>query len=140
MTDDTKDTAEKADTSEQKTVDTTVSAVARAIMDNPAASAAAAAGLATPEVQVRRVLDALPGLVGAIDHAIKDETGKHQPFALIIFAEGTVMHAANFTPKAAQAALIELAKRWETGQDEAQLVTPEGPVAVDKLNDDGTPV
>lgn len=108
---------------------------AQQIMDNPAV-AAGAAQIATPEVLVQRTLAALPGLVGAIDHAIKDQTGKHQPFVLLVFAEGTAMHSANFQPEVAKAAVIELAQRWGTGE-EAHLVPPgdeaaAGDAAVDK--------
>ena len=102
---------------------------AAAIMGDPAAAAHAAA-LPTPEVLIQRTLGALPGLVGAIDHAIKDQTGKHQPFVLLIFAEGTALHSANFNPKVAQKAVIELAQRWDTG-DEAVVVngnTPAGDI------------
>lgn len=102
---------------------------AAAIMGNPAA-AAHVATLPTPEVLIQRTLEALPGLVGAIDHAIRDQTGKHQPFVLLIFAEGTALHSANFDPKVAQKAVIELAARWDTG-DEAVVVdgnTPPGDI------------
>jgi hypothetical protein len=98
---------------------------AAAIMGDPAAAAGLVAK-PTPEVQIKRTLDCLPGLVGAIDHAIKDQTGKHQPFVLMIFAEGTALHAANFDAKVAQNAVIELASRWDTGADEAQCVQPDG--------------
>lgn len=91
---------------------------AQQIMGNPAAPAAP-----TPEVLVQRTLAALPGLVGAIDHALKDQTGKHQPFVLLIFAEGTALHSANFQPDVAKKAVIELAQRWGEG-DEAHLVPP----------------
>ena len=99
---------------------------AAAIMANPAA-AAHVATLPTPEVLIQRTLEALPGLVGAIDHAIRDQTGKHQPFVLLIFAEGTALHSANFDPKVAQKAVIELAGRWDLG-DEAVVVDGDTPV------------
>lgn len=75
----------------------------------------------TPAV-VMKVLDALPGLVGGIDIAIKDRTGKHMPFVLLIFAEGSALHSANFDPKVAQQAVIELAGRWEVDAQAAKLV------------------
>lgn len=102
---------------------------AAAIMVNPAQAAGLTAA-PTPEVLIQRTLEALPGLVGAIDHAIKDQTSKHQPFVLLIFAEGTALHSANFDPKVAQKAIIELAARWDTG-DEAHVVdanTPAGEI------------
>ena len=98
---------------------------AQAIMGNPAA-AAHVATLPTPEVLIQRVLEALPGLVGGIDYAIRDQTGKHQPFVLLIFAEGTALHSANFDPRVAQKAVIELAGRWDQG-DEAVVVNADTP-------------
>lgn len=137
MTNDTeKDTAENFDTNaeaaaEQKVADqqaaapnghingsaapATAKSIAAAIMSNPAA-ASVAATVATPMVIVLRTLEILPGLVGALDSAIKDQTGKHQPFVLLIFAEGTALHSANFAPEVAKNAVIELAKRWDEGE------------------------
>jgi hypothetical protein len=88
-------------------------------------AAPAAAMTATPEVQIQRCLDILPGLVGGIDAAIKDQTGKHQPFVLLIFAEGTALHSANFGASESQEAVIELAQRWDTDRGLAQMVSDE---------------
>lgn len=63
---------------------------------------------------VAKLLDALPGLVGGIDRAIIEKTGIKAPFVLVLFAEGSAMHATNITPpQQAQAAIIELARAWE---------------------------
>lgn len=105
------------------------------IMADPAAASTAA----TPEVMVQRILTALPGLVGAIDNAIRDQTGKYQPFVLLIFAEGTALHSANFDPQVAQKAVIELAQRWDTG-DEAVLVDGDTPAEdIPRASNDGGP-
>lgn len=65
--------------------------------------------------EVKRTLDALPGLVGAIDRAIFDQTGKKQPFVLLIFANGGALHATNVHPPIqAIEAVKQLAAAWET--------------------------
>lgn len=48
------------------------------------------------------LLDQLPGLVGAIDTAIKDTSGKHMAFMLLVFADEAVLHATNADPAIAQ--------------------------------------
>lgn len=48
------------------------------------------------------LLDQLPGLVGAIDNAIKDTSGKHMAFMLLVFADEAVLHATNADPAIAQ--------------------------------------
>lgn len=123
-----KDTPENANAdaaSEQETASSNVVPIsgtaAKAIMGDPAA----AAGMnVSPEVLVQRVLTALPGLVGAIDYAIKDQTGKHQPFVLLVFAEGTALHSANFAPEAAKLAVMELVQHW--GEEPPHMVEPGG--------------
>jgi hypothetical protein len=65
-------------------------------------------------VDVQKTLDALPGLVGAIDRAIFDQSGKKQPFVLLIFASGGAMHATNIHPPAdAVKAIKDLAAHWD---------------------------
>jgi hypothetical protein len=60
-----------------------------------------------------KLLDDLPGLVGALDKAIFDSTGAQLPFTLLIYAEGGAMHASNFNAQEAVRALKDLAARWE---------------------------
>lgn len=63
---------------------------------------------------VQKTLDALPGLVGAIDRAIFDQSGKKQPFVLLIFANGGAMHATNIHPPVdAVTAIKQLAAQWD---------------------------
>jgi hypothetical protein len=44
------------------------------------------------------LLDALPGMVGGLDRAIFDTTGKKMPFMLVVFNNGGAMHATNVHP------------------------------------------
>lgn len=86
------------------------------IMDNPAAAAEQSSGLTSPHISdpgVAKLLDQMPGLVGAIDAAVKDTAGKPLGFMLIVFAPGTALHATNCNPQHAQAAVTELVKSWE---------------------------
>ena len=56
------------------------------------------------------LLDALPGMVGGLDRAIFDTTGKKMPFMLVVFNNGGAMHATNIQPVSdAFRALKELA-------------------------------
>lgn len=69
--------------------------------------------LGQPEY-VAKLLDALPGMVGGIDRAIFDASGKKLPFMLVVFGEGGAMHATNVTPAAdAFRALKQLAASLE---------------------------
>jgi hypothetical protein len=64
---------------------------------------------------VAKLLDALPALVGGIDHAIFKESGKTLPFVLLVFTEGGAMHATNINPPVqAIEAIKELAAKWDT--------------------------
>lgn len=66
-------------------------------------------------VAIQKLLDELPAMVGGIDHAIRDVSGKHMPFVLLVFGENGVLHATNMTPAAqAVVAIKELAAKWET--------------------------
>ena len=70
--------------------------------------------------EVKRTLDALPGLVGALDRAIFDQTGKKQPFVLLIFANGGALHATNIHPPAqAIDAVKQLAAVWDSADPTA---------------------
>lgn len=61
-----------------------------------------------------KLLDALPGLVGAIDHAIQDQTGEKIAFVLVAFTAGAACHATNISPPAeAIKALKALVSNWD---------------------------
>jgi hypothetical protein len=60
-------------------------------------------------VETQKMLDALPGLVGAIDRAIVDQTGKKFPFVLLVFGNGAALHATNIDAKVALSAVQEFA-------------------------------
>jgi hypothetical protein len=62
---------------------------------------------------VAKLLDALPGLIGAIDRAVFDKSGRQMPFVLLVFADGSAMHATNFNAADAVKAIKELAKHWD---------------------------
>lgn len=95
---------------------------AKKIMQDPAGSAGqpAAPVLSSPHIQdpgVATLLNQLPGLVGAIDMAIKDTAGKPLAFMLIVFTPGTVLHATNTDAKVAAAAVGELVDSWRKDGD-----------------------
>ena len=60
-----------------------------------------------------KLLDALPGLIGAIDKAIWDQTGQKFPFVLLVFGNGGAMHATNIDAKVALEAVQEFARATE---------------------------
>ena len=60
-----------------------------------------------------KLLDALPGLIGAIDKAIWDQTGQKYPFVLLVFGNGGAMHATNIDAKVALEAVQEFARATE---------------------------
>lgn len=63
---------------------------------------------------VAKLLDALPGLVGAIDQAVLDKSGRRLPFVLLVFAGNGALHATNIQPAArAIAAVKDLAAHWD---------------------------
>lgn len=71
--------------------------------------------LITPEQppEVAAMLDALPGLVGAIDAAIKDTAGRPMGFVLLVFPGQGALHATNIAPAADAVKLItQLAHEW----------------------------
>lgn len=66
-------------------------------------------------VVTAKLLDALPGLVGAIDGAIRDATGEKVAFVLITFPPGSACHATNISPASdAIKALKALMRNWDT--------------------------
>lgn len=70
-------------------------------------------------VAVKKLLDGLPGLVGALDRAIFDTSGRKFPFVLLVFAENGAMHATNIHPPVnAIEAVKELAAQWEVDDPE----------------------
>ena len=90
---------------------------AQQIMADPAAAVDAR------DAKIKRVLDALPGLVGGVDNAFRDQTGEHHPFVLLVFAEGVALHAANFDPVQARMAVIQVATRWDEDAETGQVVS-----------------
>jgi hypothetical protein len=71
---------------------------------------------------VAKVLDALPGMIGGIDRAIFDVSGKKMPFVLLIFGENGAMHASNMAPVSqAVDAIKQLAKAWEADTPQAHV-------------------
>lgn len=62
---------------------------------------------------VAKLLDSLPGLVGALDKAIMDTTGRRMPFAVLVFADGAGMHASNFNAADTVKAIKDLVEAWE---------------------------
>jgi hypothetical protein len=60
-----------------------------------------------------KLLDDLPGLVGALDKAIFDTAGEQLPFTLLVYAPGGAMHASNFNAQEAVRALKLLAEQWD---------------------------
>lgn len=71
---------------------------------------------------VKKVLDELPGLVGALDRAIFDTSGVKMPFVLLIFAEKGAMHATNIHPPSKGVeAVKQLAAQWETDEPTAHI-------------------
>lgn len=96
------------------------------------ANASAAAGIepAAPPAQAPlsdpgaiSLMEQLPGIVGALDTAIKDSAGKPLAFMLIVFTEGAALHATNANASQARAATIEVVQAWM--QDGDGPVTPE---------------
>lgn len=80
-----------------------------------AAAADAPITAVKPEAMTK-LLDGLPGLVGALDRAIFDTSGQKMPFVLLVFTEGGACHATNFDAKTAVAAVKELAACWDEGE------------------------
>ena len=86
------------------------------IMADPASAAGEGSGLikapvGTPE-NALRILNALPGLIGAIDQAIRVETGVKEGFvfALLVFANNSCIHAGNAADQSTMLkAIIEFA-------------------------------
>ena len=94
--------------------------IAKQIMQDPAAAAGAPAApvLTSPHIAdpgVANLLNQLPGLVGAIDQAIKETAGKPFGFMLMVFTPGIALHATNAQPEAVQQAAIELVESWKAG-------------------------
>jgi hypothetical protein len=75
--------------------------------------------LITPEqpYEVAKLLDGLPGMIGAIDQAVIDTTGKRLPFVLLVFPEKGAVHATNIHPASeAVNAVKQLAAQWEAAE------------------------
>lgn len=112
---------------------------AKSIMQNPAAAAAGVEQppvLTSPHIQdpgVAKLLNGMPGLVGAIDQAVKATAGKPFAFMLMVFTPGIALHATNANPQMVQQAAAELVKSWEAGESEqtAGPGTAEGGAAND---------
>lgn len=69
--------------------------------------------------EVAKMLDALPGLIGAIDQAVVDASGKRQPFVLLVFVDGGAVHATNMEPaQQAYDAIRRLAHEWDRAEAE----------------------
>lgn len=62
---------------------------------------------------IAKLLDALPGFIGGLDHAIRDQIGQPMPFVLLIFSGNNVAHAQNFDAKAANAMVKAFAASLE---------------------------
>ena len=78
----------------------------------------ASKAISTPvqPVVTAKLLDSLPGLVGAIDKALFDTCGERVAFVLVAFAAGGAVHATNIQPAAnAVKALKDLTANWDTG-------------------------
>ena len=81
-------------------------------MDNPNVT-----DLIPPEqpVEVAKMLDAMPGLIGAIDQALIAESGTRYPFVLLVFMGKNATHATNIQPAGdAVKAVCELSRAWES--------------------------
>lgn len=94
---------------------------AKAIMQDPAAAAGqpAAPLITSPHITdpgVQNLLNQLPGLVGAIDHAIRDTAGKPLAFMLMVFAPGGALHACNGDHRQIMAAAEELITNLKADQ------------------------
>lgn len=76
-----------------------------------------------PEV-IAKTLDALPGLVGAIDRVLKDEVGQVMPFVLLVFHGNGAMHATNFDAGAAANAVRQLGREWDKAEGDTSVDTP----------------
>ena len=77
----------------------------------------------TPEqpAGVATMLDALPGMIGAIDTAISDTTGSRLPFVLLVFVQGGAVHATNINPpELAVQQIKQLAAQWDTDEGQPQ--------------------
>lgn len=95
---------------------------AKAIMDNPAAAAGEApTAVVSPQITdpgMAELLNQLPGLVGAIDSAIKDTAGRPLGFMLLVFPDtggGIALHAANCNFARAQDATRAVVAGWDQG-------------------------
>lgn len=78
-----------------------------------------------PEV-VAKTLDALPGLIGALDRAFKDQVGQVMPFVLLVFHGNGAMHATNFDVAAAAQAVRQLGREWDKAADDTPTSAPAG--------------
>lgn len=75
----------------------------------------------------QKILDAMPGLIGAIDRALRDTVGHDgKPgspvgFVLFAFRDGTALHATNFDdPSKVIDVVKEMAAAWDENPPAAQ--------------------
>jgi hypothetical protein len=70
----------------------------------------------TPSPATQALLDAMPGMTGAIEAAFRDNTGETVPFVLVAFVGGVAVHATNIQPASnAMVALKNLTDAWSEG-------------------------
>jgi hypothetical protein len=62
-----------------------------------------------PEV-VKKLLDNLPGIIGGIDYATRDNCGQHVPFVLLYFTGNAALHATNIGSREAAMLTVGYAK------------------------------
>ena len=67
--------------------------------DNPTADAMLAVTPQGTDEAMQRLVAAMPGLVGGLDSAIKDQTGEFMPVMLLVFSSGTAAYISNFNPE-----------------------------------------
>lgn len=79
----------------------------------PPALENAACAPATVPALTAKILDQLPGLIGATDNAIFAVTKERMPFVLVIFAEGQALHSTNMDPSVAARGIKALAEGWD---------------------------
>lgn len=63
----------------------------------------------------QKVIDAMPGMIGAIDQAFIGETGQKVAFILVAFIDGAAAHGTNINPpEAAVSAMKALVAGWDS--------------------------
>ena len=64
-------------------------------------------------VTAKAIMDALPGLMGALDHAVKDLTKTELPMMLVLFLPDGAMYITNTDTDAARAAVRAMVAGWD---------------------------